>query len=182
MKKSLLLASILLFSLLVAACSSDDDNPSDPTPPANSDPTVSITITGDVNDNVSFTIPGGVVNDVSVVGSFSGAADLLSLNIMKLPTGYSFSLIGNRESFGEGDYVASGMTGYGAYTDVAQNRIYVGTASTITLSSFTLLQDVVQATYSASGSFTATMEDTSTPPKVIQIEGTFENITLSVNE
>lgn len=184
MKNTILLTPVLLFSLLTAACNNDDDGNVPPAAPAeeNGDPTVSVIISGDLTDTVAFTIPGGIMNEVAVSASYVGISNLLLLNFSELPTGFSFGFVGNRNTFGEGEFVASGIGGYGNYVDAAQERAYTGTSCTITLTSLTTVQDVVEATYDADGSFSATMEDMSTPPKVIQINGEFANISLHANE
>jgi len=184
MKKTLLLSFIFMFSLLVVACNDDDDDDNSPTtqnPPENTDPTFEAIISGDITDTIAFTVPDGIFTEQSILGSYVGVSNLLSLNIMELPTGYQINLIGNRDSFGEGDFEASGMLGYGGYVDTALGRAFVGTACTTTFDSVVLFQDVIQATYTVAGSFTMTAEDNSTPPRVIEINGTFENITIGVN-
>lgn len=189
MKKTILLSFVFIFSLVVASCNSDDDdnNAGQPggnnNPPANSDPAFTAIISGDITDTISFTVEGGIFKNHSIIGSYVGVVDLLTLNIMELPIGYQLNLAGQRSSFGEGDYVASqNGGGFGAYSDSDQNRAFLGTSCTITIESTELIQDVVQASYEANGSFTMTLEDMSTPARVIEINGTFENIPFSVND
>ena len=184
MKKTMLLSFVFLFSIFVTACNDDDDddnNPSTQNPPANADPSFTAIISGDITDTISFTVDGGIFTEQSILGSYSSALNFLSLNAMELPTGFQIGMVGNRDSFGEGDYTADGTLGYGGYTDNAQGRAFVGTACTVSFDSVVLFQDVVQATYTVHGSFSMTLEDTSTPPREIEIDGTFENITIGVN-
>lgn len=172
-----------MFSLLAVACKKDnDDTDSSDLSQKYGDPTVSIIISGEITDTVSFTLPGGVMTDHSISASYVGVADLLSLHIVELPTGFQFSFFGNRDYFATGDYEASGVSGYGAYNDPNADRTFIATSTTITISSMDLIQNIVQASYNANGSFSSTLEDPDDATKVIQIEGKFENITLSVNE
>lgn len=186
MKKTLLLSFIFMFSLLVVACNDDDDDdnggPATQNPPENTDPTFTAIISGDITDTIFFTVPGGIFTDQTVLGSYVGVANLMTINVMELPTGYQLLLVGNRDSFGTGEFVAEGVGGFGAYNDTDLGRAYTATACTITLESTELVQDLVQATYNANGSFSMELEDASTPPSTIEINGTFENMTLSVNE
>jgi len=189
MKKTILLSFVFIFSLFVASCNNDDDdNSSGPSggnnnPPANSDPAFTAIISGDITDTISFTVPDGIFKDQSIIGSYVGVVDLLTLNIMELPTGYQLNLAGQRSSFGKGDFVASqDGGGFGAYNDSDLNRAFSGTSCTVTIESTELVQDVVQASYNVDGSFSMTLQDNSTSPREIEINGTFENIPLSVNE
>ena len=189
MKKTMLLSFVFIFSLFVASCNNDDDDDSggpsggNENPQGNTDPTFTAFISGDITDTISFTVPDGIFKNHTIIGSYVGVVDLLTINVMELPTGYQLNLAGQRSSFGEGDYIGSqDGGGFGAYNDSDQNRAFSGTACTVTIESTELIQDVVQASYEANGSFTMTLEDMSNPPRVIEINGTFENIPLSVNE
>lgn len=171
-----------MLSMMIAACKEDDDNGDPVNPPAeNPEPSFTANISGDITDTISFTIVGGIQTTHSIIGSYASVSNLLSINVMELPMGYQFSLIGNKDGFGTGDFVASGDMGYGAYNDNDQGRNFLGTSATITIESSELLQNVVQATYLVKGSFSMTLEDNSTPPSQITIEGSFENVTIQVN-
>lgn len=187
MKKTILLSVVFMIPLFVASCNNNDDNGGGPSggnnnPSGNTDPAFTAIISGDITDTISFTVEDGIFKNHTVLGSYVGVVDLLTINIMELPVGYQLSLAGQRSSFSEGDYVATQKGGYGAYNDPDLNRAFMGTECTITIESTDLIQDVVQASYDANGSFSITLEDMSTPPRVIEINGTFENMPLSVNE
>lgn len=182
MKKTLIFTLFLSGLLVHAACKKDDQDP--PPPSSNNNPDVSFQaiISGDIVDTLSFTIPGAIVTDYSVVATYSGAIGILNMSVMKLPAEYQFGLNGTRDSFALGDFEGSEMMGYGSYTDAGLGRQFLATQSTITISSIETAQSVVNATYWANGSFSATMESTDSSPSIIQVEGSFENITLHVNE
>jgi hypothetical protein len=187
MKKTILLSMVCVLSIMIGACNDDDDdnggNDPNPNPPSeNADPSFEAIISGAITDTIAFIIPDEIVTSESINGAYVGVANLLSITAIELPTGFQFSIVGNKDSWGTGDFVATGMGGgFGAYSDPNLGRSYLGTASTITITSSELLQDLVQATYRVDGSFTMTLADNNNPGSTIQINGTFENIVIGVN-
>lgn len=186
MKKTILLSFLFVFSLFVSACNDDDDDddnqPNTQNQEENTDPEFEAIISGALTDTISFTIDGGIQTDHSIIGSYVGVADLLNIVVMELPTGFQFTITGNRDSFGEGTYEASQQGGFGAYNNTGEGIAYLGTSCTIEITSTELLQDLVQAQYNATGTFSMTLENSSDSSQTIQIEGTFKNIPIGVNE
>jgi len=181
---------LFLFSIFAVGCNNDDDDNSGPsgnnnTPPdttAAEDPTLTIILSGSTNDTITYTMTGGIATEQSIIGTHNSAAlGLLSINAGELPLGWSFNLIANTSTFGEGTFEASGVVGYGGLNNTSTGEGFIGTSSTITITELELVQDVINATYNAWGTFEVDMEDQMNPGETVEATGTFSNISITTN-
>ena len=181
---------LFLFSIFAVGCNNDDDDNSGPsgnnnTPPdttAAEDPTLTIILSGSTNDTITYTMTGGIATEQSIIGTHNSAAlGLLSINAGELPLGWSFNLIANTSTFGEGTFEASGVAGYGGLNNTSTGEGFIGTSSSITITELKLVQDVINATYNAWGTFEVNMEDQMNPDETVEATGTFSNISITVN-
>ncbi len=192
MKRILFSGLILfLFSIFAVGCNSDNDdnsgplgnNNNDPTDTtAAEDPTLTIILSGSTNDTITYTMTGGIATEQSIIGTHNPTAmGLLSINAAELPLGWSLNLIANTNAFGEGTFEASGVAGYGGLNNTSSGQGFIGTSSSITITELELVQDVVNATYNAWGSFELELEDQMNSGETVQATGTFSNISITVN-
>jgi len=181
---------LFLFSIFAVGCNNDDDDNSGPSgnnniPPdttAAEDPTLTIILSGSTNDTITYTMTGGIATEQSIIGTHNSAAlGLLSINAGELPLGWSFNLIANTSTFGEGTFEASGVVGYGGLNNTSTGEGFIGTSSTITITELELVQDVINATYNAWGTFEVDMEDQMNPGETVEATGTFSNISITTN-
>jgi len=182
---------LFLFSFLAVGCNNDNDdnsgpsgnnnnNPTDTT--AAEDPTLTIIVSGSMNDTITYTMTGGIATEQSIIGTHNSTAmGLLSINAAELPLGWSLNLIANTNAFGEGTFEASGIVGYGGLNNTSSGQGFIGTSSSITITELELVQDVVNATYNAWGSFELEMEDQMNSGETVEATGTFSNISITVN-
>lgn len=162
------------------SCNTTKDDDDDTLP----DAVFNATVTGAVNQVISFTLPENVAGSEAVNGSFSSAIDLFSMNAMNLSGAWQLGLSYNNSSFGVGTYDLAGTSGF---TNPSQAQTsFLATSGSITISKADLFQGVGSGvggadTYFVDGSFTAMMESSDTPPQQVQVSGTFSGITISVN-
>jgi len=190
--KRILFSGLVLFlvSVFAVGCNNDNDDNSGPSGSNNNpgdttaveDPTLTIILSGSTNDTITYTMTGGIATEQSIIGTHNSAAlGLLSINAGELPLGWSFNLIANTSTFGEGTFEASGVAGYGGLNNTSTGEGFIGTSSSITITELKLVQDVINATYNAWGTFEVNMEDQMNPDETVEATGTFSNISITVN-
>jgi hypothetical protein len=182
---------LFLFSFFAVGCNNDNDDNSGPSGGNNNnpgdttsveDPTLTIILSGSTNDTITFTMTGGIATEQSIIGTHNPAAmGLLSINAAELPLGWSLNLIANTSTFSEGTFEASGVAGYGTLSNTSSGEGFIATSSSITITELELVQDVVNATYNAWGSFELEMEDQMNSGETVEATGTFSNISITVN-
>ncbi len=174
----LLVATILIGSLF-SSCN-QNDNDDDPLP----DAVFNATVTGAVNQVISFTLPENVAGTEAVNGSFTSANDMFAMSAMNLAGAWQLGLFYGNNTWQIGTYDLTGTSGF---TNPSQSQSgFLATSGSITISKSELFQGVGSGVgaaddYFIDGSFTATMESSDTPPQQIQISGTFTGINIKVN-
>ena len=179
MKKipTFLIATILIGSLF-SSCNTEKDDDKLP------DAVFNATVTGAISQNISFTLPENVAGTEAVNGSYSGAADLFSMNAMNLGGAWQLGVSFSSGSFGVGTYDVAASSGF-TNPSLAQTS-FSATSGTISISKSELYQGVGSGLggaddYFIDGTFTILMESADTPPQQIQVSGSFTGINIKVN-
>lgn len=173
-----LLVAFLFIGTLFSSCNTTKDD--DPLP----DAIFNATVTGAINQVISFTLPENVAGTEAVNGSHNGTTDMFAMSAMNLTGAWQLGLFYNSDSFQTGTYDLTSTSGF-ANPSLSQAG-FSATGGTITISKADLFQGVGSGVgaaddYFIDGSFTAIMETSETVPQQIQVSGTFTGINIKVN-
>lgn len=173
-----LIVSFLLTGAFFSSCNTTKDD--DPLP----DAVFNATVTGAINQVISFTLAENVAGTEAINGTHSGTTDMFAMNAMNLTGAWQLGLFYDSDSFQTGTYDLTSTSGF---NNPSQSQAgFSATSGSITISKADLFQGVGAGLggaddYFIDGSFTATMHSSETPPQEIQVSGTFTGINIKVN-
>ena len=178
-KQPLLGMLILVTAIMATSCNKTPDEDTLP------DAIFNATVSGAVNQVISFTLTENVVSGTEAVnGSHSTTTDMFSMGAMELTGAWQFGIFYNSDVFQTGTYDILELSGFSNPSQAQAG--FSATSGSITITKADLFQGVGSGVgaaddYFVDGSFTMEMESSDVPPLVIQVSGTFTGINIKSN-